>query len=428
MRKIAPLLLICGICPFFLKAQKVSLNQGHNYAITTTAITDDGQIGFSGGADKLGIFWDLNTGREIDRILHNSPLKVSTFAHHSRLLAFAGNEKAISFYQVGQQKAPEAATIDMIPQSMAFSPDNRYLFVGGIKIGAGKPLIQFDVEEKKIYRAFPIDRVNLAKLTLSKDGKFLAVAQMQGKISIWDIETQKMLRESEKKFTYEITSLEFSPDNSRLLISGSVGWIWLWDWQGVASFQKIQSNNIEVSYPAARFGESAQEILTAGGKQSQIWKTGLDKNVKRYQLLDSIPINTIITQASFSQDCQKIFYADNSFKCGVLEREALNKQREFPIPAIYPKSLAIHQNLIALEGSNEEIKILDLKQAEFIHSLSEIQPVNTVPLGNYKTSAFSPNGRYLASVQKNRTAIIFDLETVEPFKSKKFEMPDLISS
>jgi hypothetical protein len=101
------------------------------------------------------------------------------------------------------------------PGQVLFSPDSRYLFVGGHL----HPACLFDLDKKKFIRTYEgSDRMGVARF--SPDNKFLIAfdysKSRNGNLTCWDARTGKRLYQAEENMFGTVDSLTFS-DDSRYL-------------------------------------------------------------------------------------------------------------------------------------------------------------------------------------------------------------------
>lgn len=170
----------------------------HNKEITALAISSDGQFAVSGDNDKTVRYWKLETGEPLATLDgFDGKIKATSFAGSGDLL-LATDGKTAKAYSVSQGKV-----------------------VGTLQVGRSHASGQ--------------------AAAFSADGSKLAVGDGY-KIDVWDLDNQRKLGTLEGK---EINwSMQFTP-NSRYLLSGGNGTIYVWDCQ---SMVKLQTNRIGQSF------------------------------------------------------------------------------------------------------------------------------------------------------------------------------------
>jgi len=98
---------------------------------------------------------------------------------------------------------------------------------------------------------------------LSPDGKFLAIGAKSGDVSVWDVDTGKMLKSLSRESEWGISAIRFSQDNHLLTISYAASTISVafWEWQ---------TDREPKVYPLAE-GLGYIGSLTSDGSKMAVW-------------------------------------------------------------------------------------------------------------------------------------------------------------
>jgi WD40 repeat protein len=193
------------------------------HPILALAVTGDGQFAACGRANQIFVY-QVATGRVVARLTDPKLAeKSSKTGYHS------------------------SAQRDFV-QSLTFSPDGRLLASGEYR------MVKLWQREPNLPQ-FALGSDPATALAASPDGKWIATAGRDNVIHLWDAATGK----PEKNLTghtAKISSLKFSPDNTRLL-SGSVDkTLRVWDIAGGTVFAQAETA-----------GEITAVTWTLGGKQ-----------------------------------------------------------------------------------------------------------------------------------------------------------------
>ena len=250
---------------------EIAAFHGHMNAVSSVAFSPDGKnlaFGLSNGRveiwnteekkikcnfiSKIGCIWPLIfspngsfmllkslsgnvklcdvSGREIKSCFSESyPKQTSsvTISPDGRLIAAGYLDGKIRFYDMVQNKfVQEFYVPGCVIMSLAFSPDQRSIIIGG----SNGAIVLWDIEKNIEYR-LTVYSWSISSVSFSPDGKLAAAAYFDGKIRLWNVETKELIREfcAFPGDVVKATSIAFSP-NGRLLASGySNGIVRLWN-------------------------------------------------------------------------------------------------------------------------------------------------------------------------------------------------------
>ena len=240
----------------------------HQGAFTDLAFSPDGKVLASGGMDRTVWFWEVATGKPSGRIRENDrEITALAFAPDGSLLA-GGTSLGVSLWRVGTSQAgvkpvptawdkdtvwhscqvaarcsPLSSHIwrvrvphwDLVPKfenppftsqnTIALSPDGKQVAGGGNSeavtlwdVDSGKVLCQLKGHEENFLRA----------VAFSPDGRLLASAGPDGTIRLWSVAERREVGRLEG-FLKNVNGLVFSPDG-RWLASGGDDWrVRLWE-------------------------------------------------------------------------------------------------------------------------------------------------------------------------------------------------------
>jgi WD40 repeat protein len=119
--------------------------QGHDWVVTSVALSSDGKLGASADLQKI-LIWDLESGR-----------------------------------QISQLETPCGAF-----RSLAFTPDSRYLLSGGSFLHGSAELSQWDLQDgsSKILFRRP---ASITSIAVAPSGGSLAAADDRGAVQLWPL-------------------------------------------------------------------------------------------------------------------------------------------------------------------------------------------------------------------------------------------------
>jgi|GEM_PF-1021532 len=211
---------------------------GHSGEIASMAISPNGKMIASGGADQTLRLWDIETGKELHVFSgHKTRIGSLAFSPDGKILA-AEAYFSIKLWDVtsGRELIP-AIQLNWNVNSLAFSPDGKMIAGGGNDqttsvwdVTNGKELWKFgEVKGYEVDSAgvghVPAEAVNA--IAFSPNDNKLASATADGKVKLWNLGDGTLIK-TLSACTSAIRSLIYSPDGKKL-ITASEGEIKVWD-------------------------------------------------------------------------------------------------------------------------------------------------------------------------------------------------------
>jgi WD40 repeat protein len=193
--------------------------RGHTDEVRCVAISPDGKVLASGGADNTIRFWDLATGKE--------------------------------------QATLKKAAIHWV-DSVAYSPDGKVLASGA----GGNTIKLWDVGTRKARALLEKDRQFASpKVVFSKDGKSLASGgQCIQEIIVWDVTTGKQMAMLKGHSIYGTKAMAFERTSKALLSVGDDAQVKVWE---VATGKNTDTLATADHALAAAFSPDSKAVATA---------------------------------------------------------------------------------------------------------------------------------------------------------------------
>ncbi|MFK5971465.1 MAG: TIR domain-containing protein [Candidatus Marithrix sp.] len=354
------------------KYKKVFL-YGHSSDVNSIAFSPDGQIIASAGEDETVRFWDVKTQKTLGKPLigHSSAVTSIAFSPDGQILASASEDKTIRLWNVKTQKSlGEPLTgHSSIVISVAFNPDGQILASAESE---SKTVRLWNVKTQK-----SLGEINhssdVTSVTFSPDGQILALAGID--VRLWDFKTKTTLGEPLIGFNFVI-SVVFSP-NGQILASGSIDkTIRLWD----VKTQKLLGEPL--------IGHSNWVTSVAFSPNSQILASASkDKTVRLWD---------VKTQKTLGEPL--IGHSSN----------------------IYDIAFSPDGQTIVSVSSDKTVRLWDIKTQMSKPLIGHLSDVNSV--------AFSQNGKILASAGYDKTVRLWDVKTQKPMDEPLIGHSDSVNS
>jgi WD40 repeat protein len=269
--------------------------------VQAVAFSRDGRW-LATGADKVGL-WDAATGQMIAILKTSGPVYALAFAPDSATLASAGDDQAVTVWDVARRTIVHTLRGHTAPiVGLAFQHDGQRL----ASVGLDDTVKVWDVEEDPGARYLRWPAGGLAGYRISPDGQRLLAGCTDKTVKVWELATRQLL------FSYEghdqaVTGVACSRDG-RWCASGSMDrTIHVWD-AATRQLRCICRGHTE--------GVADVDLDRNG---SRVVSTGLDKTLRLWDAttgkeLVCLPTETVAGCVAFSPD-------GTSFAFGALRNE-----------------------------------------------------------------------------------------------------------
>jgi Planctomycete cytochrome C/WD domain, G-beta repeat len=217
------------------------------------------------------------------------------------------------------------------PISLAFTPDARYLIVGGGIPGKSGITVTFDVTtgSRTVSAAKEFDSILAADIRPTFD--IVASGGPSKLLKLWDTRTGQPLH-SIKKHTDWITSLDISPDGILLASGDRNGGVWVWESESANEFHTLRGHQAGITALSFR---ADSNILGSASEDGSVrfWEMNNGGEVKK---IDAHPGG--VTAFAFAKNGAFVTAGrDNKAK---LWKSDFNALREISLPSL-PTAAAI---------------------------------------------------------------------------------------
>ena len=433
-------------------ASDVPSTPGHEHGLwAAVAISSDGKLVATGSSGGLTVLWDYETGREKHRIMFPSKVKQHEFSPDDTILLTACLDGMLYLHDAttGKLRKKWLAHTQQI-RAIEFFPSGDRILSGGYD----KLVKCWDVKTgEELYRCEGHDTW-VQGLAISSDGKWFLSGSDD--IRKWDAKTGKLLKNFVAPFMWGITSIELSPDNSKLAsvaydgtlriwdvgtgrelyrFGGQVGWLWdvafAPDGQNVLCTSGGHSGDMKAKYTVLDYalrrwkipsgvtapltfpgsvGEisalavapSGDSVLSVGGSNVILWNLASGQPQRLFKTDADV---ARMTSVATSPDGRLAITAMSGGSAVIWdvasgqELRRLSRHRGMTAALFTPDS-----KRVITAGSDDSIRIWDAATAKTINKLT------TSPKG-IRDIALSKDGSQMLSVDMDGTLTVWDLTT-----------------
>ncbi len=287
------------------------------------------------------------------RIHQPGGIRALAFSHDGKYLATSGQWRDVFIWKTDDWSLAQALGMPAIIRSLVFSPDDRFLYVGGGNdAGVGSQAVhrRFDWRAGKLDKTYDEQGPYVLQIALSAEGRTMISHSLDPTLRVWEADTGRIVRKI--------------------------------DWQGYR-FAYAPKKNI-VFLPGFRRGG----LL-------------LPLNDPR---LSPITLPGQFTDAAFTPDERHLLTVGNSFRLRLVDK-AKSVVKEQPVPEASDHGMLA----ISADGRFAALGATDWRIA--ISTLPDLKPVKKlgaafsklVEYDSVPSIVFSPDGKWLLSVQESRT-------------------------
>jgi WD40 repeat protein len=412
--------------------------RGHTSLVTALAFSGDGRVLASGSHDNSIRFWNVSTREPIGKPLqkHEQAIKALAFSRDGKNLASGAGDGNIYLwmlregYQQAYAKEPLTGHHSSV-DALVWERSDEAL----ISAAANGSAIRWN----RSFGHWPVLPGYANGLSVSKDGRYIAAGSYDGVVTVWDVQSREK-RRSLYSQAGEVTSLAFSPDAKRLVVTGRQAVVELWDVvTGDCLAREFKAHGVEGGeatyspggltilssgkdsviriwsatdlYPIAELKDAHQsevlhlasspkaQVLASSGRYGSVQLWDLQSRTKMGKEINAVGD---VTELCFSPDGSRLFTAGDRGKIEVWD-VATQDRAHGPLDGkAFIGSIAVSPSgkLLATGNGDGSITIWD------IETLAPRQQRLKVQDSIIQTVKFDPQERYIAASGHGGVALV----------------------
>ncbi|MBE7384974.1 MAG: NACHT domain-containing protein [Leptolyngbya sp. SIO1E4] len=377
---------------------------GHTSAVWTLDTSPNGSLLVSGSVDADLVVWDLTTHEPLHRLSgHTQQVNAAVFSPDDKLIASASVDKTIRIWHAQTGKTLKIWPCETAPQCISFSPDGKHLAVGR---DDGKISI-LNLQAERIELTLAAHQLRISSLAFSPCGDYLASGSFDATTKLWDPKTGKLLRIA-TVYTSSIWNLAFSPDSKYLAVSSSEPSIRLWEMPKKQLFKAFQGYSSWVN--TVQFHPHQPILLSGSGDYKlRLWNVATGNIIKILEGQKDWILSVAVSPcgqkiASGSKDRSIHIW---NIETGQLLRKFLGHQS-----SIWSVEFSPDGRQLLSSSFDQTVRFWDVETG---------QAKNIVPTsqGRIFSARFSPDGEQFASAGMDGTFKLWDVETAKIIRTWK---------
>jgi WD40 repeat protein/serine/threonine protein kinase len=369
----------------------------HTLGVTCLGFSPDGQLLVSGSHDQTVRLWDANTGEPI-RVLrgHSQRVGYVGFAVGGTRVVSASDDDVVKIWNVDFGGTLHTLTGDRVA---CVSPDGSKLATSG----RHTTITLWDIETGKLLSKMKELTTFVTDMSFSGDGRKLATTDGDW-MAVWNVPTGKVLT-AHRSVGHAITNISLSPDGQRIASASSDDTIKLWDagkFQELATFKGHAKDVTSVCFtPDGRRLISASE-----DKSIKFWDTASDNTCLTMPQLSPVKGLAIHPQgdqlaAANEDQTIRLWNARTGAELRTL------RGHTGPVRSV---SYRPDGKQLASGSDDQTVRLWDGDSGSELKSLSGHKGVVTIV-------AFSPDGKFLASGSADQTIKLWDAITGDELRT-----------
>ncbi|MCE9563852.1 MAG: hypothetical protein K8U57_17560, partial [Planctomycetes bacterium] len=324
---------------------------GHTDKVATVAISADGKRAISGGYDNAVIVWNLETGKEIQRLTghKNWVFGVGISADGKRAVS-GGYDNAVIVWNLETGKEIRRLTGPTQPVwSVSITPDGKRAISGG----QDKALFVWDLETGQELQRLTGHQLTVYAVGISADGKRAVSAGEEKAVFVWNLETGKEIQRL-TGHTFAIRAVGISADGKRAVSGAQDSTTSAWN---LESGKEIQRFGHESTVRGVAISADGRRVVSSGhDKDVVMWDLETGKEIGRFDRNSDV-----VSSVAISADGKRVVFGSEDKTVRMWNGPEFVDSAKPVAPTPTPTPIAVQLTANGVSLKTGETKVLDVQ-------------------------------------------------------------------
>ena len=399
--------------------------EGHTNRINASDFSPNGKLIITVSDDKTAKIWDAKTSKLLNTLVgHTKPIISAAFSPDNNKVVTVSEDRTAILWEVSMGKLLKILsknTIANVPQSgnsklkptkeethfvnaqnykALFAPDGQTIvtitndFNANIWDSEGNWL--FSVDGTNNNKGNPV----ISSISFSPDSKKLMISSSADITKVVNLETKKIALDFED---YGVFSSSFSPDGKQILAASFDKKAKIWDASTGKVIQKLEGHTKFADF--AKYSPDGKKLITVyEDKSFKVWNTNTGQiicsnrgNVSDYDTIQ-------YKEVQFSNDGKRLKISAKDW-IDVFDTENGKLLKNFNTKATKPLSLSPDMSKYLISSKNSTVLMRDLITNNTIKTLMGKS------LKDYYFASFSPDNKNILAVSEDNSVCVWDVDS-----------------
>lgn len=380
----------------FKTEKEIRILKGHSSTVREVAVTPDSKYVISASDDCEIKVWDIETGEEIKHFEgHSSPVKAIAVTTDGEYLISGSSDGTLKIWKIKNKHEIQSTKGHSGGVSVVvITPDNKY----AISASYDKTLKIWEIESGKEIGTLEGHSAGINSIAVTPESKYIVSASYDSTIKIWEIESRRFIHTLEGH-SEGINSVVITTDGRYIISASDDSTLKIWEIGSWREIHTLEGHSSKINSVAVM--PDCKYIVSAStDSKLKVWEIESGKEITTLEG-HSARINSVVV----TQDGRYVISASDDQTLKVWEAGSWKEVHTLMGFSGWVNSVAVTSDsrYIISASDNHVLKVLEIETWK-VHTLDghllEITGIVAYP-----------GGKYTVSVSKDRTLILWEVQS-----------------